>query len=399
MDVSHEEKIRYLKSCYLFTGLSAKQLERLASKIQEISADLGDTIIQENDPPGNIFIIKEGLVEIRKFDKETNTSYRLGFLGKGEVVGDMAFFDETLRSASVIAAEPTRLFVLSGSDIEQEKKSLLGKIFQETPMGLIIAKNAAKNMSRRIRIANNTVIEGLKKELSQMQTRQAMSVLIVTTLVLFSLYVFVVQAMSHLQSFVFSTTFLSVPLLIFFMIPIAYVIKKSDYPLSMYGLSLVNWRQEAAEAIKLTIPLLLIILFYKWMLLHYVPNFMGRPLFDWNADINEIGNYNEAPLRMKILPIALYAVFIPVQEFLVRGVLQSSFQRMLLGQYRLFWAIILANLIYSASHVYISITLGFMVFLPGLFWGWLYSRQKTIVGVSVSHFITGLWAFYIVGIS
>ena len=38
-----------------------------------------------------------------------------------------------------------------------------------------------------------------------------------------------------------------------------------------------------------------------------------------------------------------------------------------------------------------------VVFVTGLFWGWLYSRQHSLVGVSVSHLLLGLTALEIVG--
>ena len=307
----------------------------------------------------------------------------------------MAFFDDTVRSASVIASEPAKLLVIPIAQLSQfNKQSFLTNLFEQNP-SLLIARNAAKNLSRRVRAVNEIVVEGLKKELAQAQLRQAMSMLIITTLVLFSLYVFVVQALSHLRSFVFSSTFLSVPLLISFMLPVGYVIKHSGYPLSMYGLTLKDWRRKTIQAIEYTIPVLILIVICKWILLIIVPGFADRSLFEFS---NEIGEYNNLFAGRQFLPLLLYAMFIPIQEFLVRGVMQSSFQMMLVGRYRLFWSILLANLIFSASHVYISIWLGFIVFLPGLFWGWLYSKQKSIIGVSVSHFIVGLWAFYVVGI-
>ena len=37
-------------------------------------------------------------------------------------------------------------------------------------------------------------------------------------------------------------------------------------------------------------------------------------------------------------------------------------------------------------------------FLPGLFWGWLYARHGTLIGVSVSHILLGLWTVFVVGI-
>jgi len=37
----------------------------------------------------------------------------------------------------------------------------------------------------------------------------------------------------------------------------------------------------------------------------------------------------------------------------------------------------------------ISGILGVIVFLPGLFWGWLYSRHNSLLGVSISHLLIG----------
>src|SRR3990167_9873125 len=122
MNSANKEIINYLKACYLFDGFSEKQLNCFAQGVSEIVVEKGGVIIRENDQPDNIFIVKEGRVEIRKFDKETNLSHRLGFLGQGEVVGDMAFFDDTVRSASVIASEPPKLLVIPIAQLSQFNK-------------------------------------------------------------------------------------------------------------------------------------------------------------------------------------------------------------------------------------------------------------------------------------
>jgi membrane protease YdiL (CAAX protease family) len=36
--------------------------------------------------------------------------------------------------------------------------------------------------------------------------------------------------------------------------------------------------------------------------------------------------------------------------------------------------------------------------VPGLFWGWMFARQRSIVGVTVSHIVVGLWANFLVGV-
>jgi membrane protease YdiL (CAAX protease family) len=46
--------------------------------------------------------------------------------------------------------------------------------------------------------------------------------------------------------------------------------------------------------------------------------------------------------------------------------------------------------------LYVSPGLALTAFVAGLFWGWLYARQRSLVGVSISHVLLGFWAFEVV---
>lgn len=98
-----------------------------------------------------------------------------------------------------------------------------------------------------------------------------------------------------------------------------------------------------------------------------------------------------------VIDIILYSIFTPIQEFIARGGVQSSFQEFLSGRSRKLIALLIANLMFSMTHLHLSTTFAMMVFVPGLFWGWLYSRRQTLVGVCASHLIIGLFAYYVVG--
>jgi membrane protease YdiL (CAAX protease family) len=92
-----------------------------------------------------------------------------------------------------------------------------------------------------------------------------------------------------------------------------------------------------------------------------------------------------------------YSVFAPVQEFIARGCFQTSFQNFLMGKYRILIAIVISNLMFSMTHLHISIRFAFIAFIPGLFWGWQYARHKNLIGISISHIIIGLSASIFIG--
>jgi membrane protease YdiL (CAAX protease family) len=92
----------------------------------------------------------------------------------------------------------------------------------------------------------------------------------------------------------------------------------------------------------------------------------------------------------------------PSQEFLIRGVAQTVLFRLLGGGHAKFWAIVLASLLFAVSHTYFSFWISVLSILGGFFWGFLYMRHQTIVGVAVSHFLigdymlaTGIWKMLI----
>ena len=88
---------------------------------------------------------------------------------------------------------------------------------------------------------------------------------------------------------------------------------------------------------------------------------------------------------------------VPLQELVVRGALQGFLHEFLSGRGRLTWAIVLSNLMFSTAHVFISPFYSYATFGLGLFWGVLYARQGTLVGVSVSHAIVGIWSIFVLG--
>ena len=72
----------------------------------------GATIFKENDEGSEMFIIIQGLVEIRKATGAASSKI-LSSLQKGDMFGEMAIIEKQPRSASAVAVQPTRVLVLN----------------------------------------------------------------------------------------------------------------------------------------------------------------------------------------------------------------------------------------------------------------------------------------------
>ena len=219
----------------------------------------------------------------------------------------------------------------------------------------------------------------------------------INVIVLLSFYTLAVQFMTEMKAYFVSTTFINIPFMIILAVPLLIMMKNSGYAWSVYGLTFNNWRRSLVESIIYTMPFLGVILAYKWFLINFDANFSGRSLFDMALSLSPT---HVAPLSItfEILILLTYLLFVPVQELLTRSALQSSFQMLLTGKYTALWAILLSNLIFSTMHSHVSLGFGLIVYIPGLFWGWLYARHHTIIGATASHLIMGCWTLFIVGL-
>ena len=86
----------------------------------------------------------------------------------------------------------------------------------------------------------------------------------------------------------------------------------------------------------------------------------------------------------------LYPVTVVTQEFLTRGVIHESVNRIMPGKYSDFWAILVSSLFFGALHIHKGI-----VFMVGAFillsvFGLIYRKQKTIWGLCIPHYVLGL---------
>ena len=127
----------------------------------------------------------------------------------------------------------------------------------------------------------------------------------------------------------------------------------------------------------------------KWVFIKFGAGTDNVPLF-------YMGYSTQSSLGL-ILTVVAYSTFSPIQEFIARGGIQSAFQELLISKHKNLIAVLIANIMFSMTHIHISTVIALVVFIPGLFWGWLYYRQKTLIGVCISHIIIGLFAIRVVG--
>ena len=113
----------------LFADLNSRSRRRLLAQCVPKSYPAGALVLEEGDTALGLFLIGSGAVEV--FKTEDGQRVSLAQLGAGDLLGEMALFDEAPRSASAEATEATECLLLTRSGFHaalQEDAEVLTRI-------------------------------------------------------------------------------------------------------------------------------------------------------------------------------------------------------------------------------------------------------------------------------
>src|ERR1700741_1416543 len=111
-----EQLVHFLKNVKLFAELSPDSLLKLGTCLKTAEFPPAEVIVREGAPGVSMYIIKAGLVEVRKKDPTTGIDFLVAQLSEGAAVGEMSLLTGKPRSATVTTVQPTVVFTLTRAD-------------------------------------------------------------------------------------------------------------------------------------------------------------------------------------------------------------------------------------------------------------------------------------------
>jgi CRP-like cAMP-binding protein len=101
----NDPKLDLIESVPMFNGLSRRELEEIALLVDEVEVPAGKVLMRQGEHGNEMFIVAEG-----RFTVERNGLF-LRDVGPGTALGEMSLLAEGPRTATVIAAEPSRILL------------------------------------------------------------------------------------------------------------------------------------------------------------------------------------------------------------------------------------------------------------------------------------------------
>jgi adenylate cyclase len=152
------QRMDRLKSCPIFSGLSTEELMNLRNLVSEVSVFSGEEFINQGIQGDSFYVVIAGkALVLRRGDH--NEEIPLAFVQPGECIGEMGYFSNGRRSASVRALEDSQLLKISYMDLD--------KAFALAPE---LSRNFLNLVTDRLRRTNlsfqETVLKGRAAERS-----------------------------------------------------------------------------------------------------------------------------------------------------------------------------------------------------------------------------------------
>jgi ubiquinone/menaquinone biosynthesis C-methylase UbiE len=125
-----------LRQLRMFSDCSDDELAKVMSRSAVLHRDAGAVLVAEGDPGTDMFVLLEGTVAVTRHAEE------VARLGKGELFGELAAFDDGVRTATVTAASDVELLLI-------DPRSLVDVIGSGT-----VAWQMLRMLSQRLRLSH-----------------------------------------------------------------------------------------------------------------------------------------------------------------------------------------------------------------------------------------------------
>lgn len=353
----------------LFAGLPEEERHAVEAAGRDKTVQQGDLLVGEGESAEDLLILVRGQASVIK--RASGVEHVISELDTNEPIGEISFFDGQARSATVRATTEVVVFAVPFTTVRK--------------LPALVARLGA-NLAKRLRVSSDDELESERR-------RTVMGQLVVRIIVLLCAYALLLAALERFEIGVTSSTYISLPIIGLFGIGSWTFIRSSGYPMSTFGLGWSNLAMSFVESVVLTPVFCVVIVGLKWGMMQLQPAWRGYPLFerpDWMVRLVE-------PPVVKLLVI--YFVSCVVQELIVRCALQSSLESFLMGKGTRLKTILVCALMFAVNHLHMKFEFALAVFVPGIFWGWLFARRRHLIGPVLSHFAVGAFVFFVLGMS
>jgi CRP-like cAMP-binding protein len=137
-----KQTVGFLQNVPLFQSLNNRHLEHLAKRMVERQYAAGQPIVTQGHGGEGFFVVVSGNAEAYR-ERADGDKVAVNTFGPTDFFGELALLDDGLRTASVVATEPTQCLALTRWDF-------ITALREDAEMAVLILQELAKRFRRAL---------------------------------------------------------------------------------------------------------------------------------------------------------------------------------------------------------------------------------------------------------
>ena len=349
----------YLRRNGLLEGLTMHDIDSITKKFERVLLQKEEVLFEEGSNSKDIYILASG--ELRIFKSREAEVYEITTQTEvGALIGEIAYLCDLKRTSSVAAVDSAVLYKLAEGEIGTE------------PQWQIFMKNVATKGLEKVVVSDSSYMSSIKKTMELLEDRAASGLFFITTIIGFSLSVICVGIIELKNYSLHTSLSIWVQLLVLVAPPLFYVLKYR-VPLSEIGIHTRNLKTSLIRGLMISAVYALLFIFVLYLT---KPALLKEITLDKFLNLGGLSYFFHSIL----------------QEILARGIMQTTMKK-ILGDERGYLAIFVSAVIFSIYHSPLGLFMVVATFVGGLFFGYLYHKDDSLVGVSIVHYVFGAFIF------
>ena len=391
------ELMAFLGAVPLLESLSHGELELLGRQARTIHYSGGEVVDGKIFGTTRLPLISMGeaeFLEPTELPDGEVVEHRTAHLEAGNAIGTFNFMElaDDYNHPKVRTIRATDAVVLEFGDPDPNSELRRIKSKVEFAIGQIL--------TRRVGYANKSMAMVLTRQLAETRVKRTAGGYVIMMFVLLAIYTIGMRTLLDIELKGSARTLSSVVMILTFLAPFIIMLRKGSIKAVDLGLTFRGAGAAVRDALLMSSIFIGVLVACKFLLVTFTEAYSGQPTFALSQDFTRLTSTGSVDWLFYATNIVIYALFVPVQEVIARCGIQSLLVEFLYGSEvrRATVAIIVSNFVFAAAHTHLNVGFALATFAGGLFFGWLFHRNRSIVGVTVAHFMIGGTALFVLGL-
>lgn len=392
---SFDDRVRFLETVPALEGLDLDAIRQLAGRAEVLQFSKDAEIEPSEFAADRLMLIGRGEAEVLRTTRSSRsgaTEHRVDLLEAGNLLGITAFMalPGEAEHSQIRITRPTEVLALEFDADDAEHSQLRDKV----------KLSVAGTLAQRLTQSDEAQAEALAQRLAETRIKRTAGGFVIMTASALAIYTLTMRALLDLDLSGADRGVASVVMILVAFLPFILSVYTGPFKFADLGLTFKGAGAAVREAVLFSAIFLVGLAGLKYLIVTQVPAFLEHDVFELARTFSRPGPDGGIDVQFYAINIVVYALFVPIQEVVVRCGLQSLIREFLYGsdRYRTIVAILVSNIFFAAAHTHLNVGIALATFVGGLFFGWLFHRHRSIVGVSISHIMIGGAALFALGL-